>query len=160
MERSTSRQKNVISVKKLKLTIYWFFGCFFHMNVSTRIKIKSGQGIGTEWYHVTDEDDDKMFFPTLRFHNEKAFKIKSKFSPNQDEFYYWLNYPHNLEFRQQIQVTIYCSFDFSTYPFDSHECNFSFGLNFWSISYIKMKPPTIIHEKEETNLGQKELQGV
>lgn len=94
------------------------------------------------------------------FKKEKVSAARSKFSPKKHEDFYWLQYPNQLEFRQYMRVTIYCSFDFSPFPFDFHTCNFSFGVNFWSDLNVIMKPAIIIHGKDDTILGQKPIQGV
>ena len=59
-----------------------------------------------------------------------------------------------------MKVTIYCSFDFSTFPFDSNTCNFTFGLNFWSENFMTMTPTTISYKNELTKAGQKPIKGV
>ena len=54
--------------------------------------------------------------------------------------YHWFNYPHHLEFKQNIQVTIFCSFDFHDFPFDSHVCDFKIGSSGVSIYYLRLLP--------------------
>ena len=117
-------------------------------------------GYGQKWHQITPDEEKKLFFPTLMFKKEKALTARSKFSPKMHEDFYWLLYPNQLEFRQYLRVTIYCSFDFSPFPFDFHTCNFSFGVNFWSDNNVVMKPAMIIHGKDDTMLGKKPIQGV
>ena len=76
--------------------------------------------------------------------------MKHKVSGKQDEKYFWMKHPHFFEFRRKMKVTIYCSFDFSTFPFDSHECNLSYGLVNFSKYYMDMMPSTVMHKKKET----------
>ena len=40
----------------------------------------------------------------------------------KDSDYFWFQSPHNFEYQQALKATIYCSFDFQTYPFDTHYC--------------------------------------
>ena len=101
-----------------------------------------------------------IYFPTLKFKNEKNANLKLKFSPKKDETYYWMKYPHQLDYRRNVKITIYCSFDFSQFPFDSHECNVSYGINFLSKNYLHMMPTTVRHKKEETRLGDPSIMGM
>ena len=104
-------------------------------------------------------NNEKIFFPTTRFQNEKYVNMKHKVSGKQDEKYFWMKHPHFFEFRRKMKVTIYCSFDFSTFPFDSHECNLSYGLIFFSKYYIDMMPSTVMHKEKETKLGEPSILG-
>ena len=85
--------------------------------------------------------------------------MKHKVRGKQDEKYFWMKHPHFFEFRRKMKVTIYCSFDFSTFPFDSHECNLSYGLVNFSKYYMDMKPSTVMHKKKETKLGEPSILG-
>ena len=104
-------------------------------------------------------DHEKIFFPTSKFQNEKDVNVKHKFSSKQNEKYFWMKYPHFLEFRRKVKVTIYCTFDFSTFPFDSHECNLSYGMNLFSKDYIHMMNLTVVHKKKQTIMGGPPLLG-
>ena len=100
-----------------------------------------------------------IYFPTLKFKNEKYVNLKLKFSPKKDETYYWMKYPHQLDYRRNAKITIYCSFDFSTFPFDSHECDLLYGMNFFSWLYARMVPATVVHKKKQTKLAEPPLIG-
>ena len=110
------------------------------------------------WYPIGHENE-KIFFPTLKFQNEKHMTEKVNFGPKQDETYYWMKYPHHLEYKKNTKITIYCSFDFSTFPFDLHECNFTYGINSYSESYVHMMPTTLVYKMKETLLGEPPLLG-
>ena len=56
-----------------------------------------------------------------------------------------------LEYQQALKITIYCSFNFKSYPFDSHKCDFDFGLREQSSTFVIMNS-TKIHYKKSTNL--------
>ena len=104
-------------------------------------------------------NNEKIFFPTSRFLNEKSVTMKHKVSGKQDEKYFWMKHPHFFEFRRKMKVTIYCSFDFSTFPFDSHECNVSYGINFLSKYFVLMMPTTVRHKDKEIKLGEPSILG-
>ena len=54
-----------------------------------------------------------------------------------DNDFFWIKYPHLIEYQQALKVTIYCSFDFKTFPFDSHNCDFNFGSLGIDVEFIK-----------------------
>ena len=110
------------------------------------------------WYSIVNEKQ-AIYFPTLKFQNEKYVNLKHKFSSRKDESYYWMVYPHHLEFRMNTKIAIYCSFDFSTFPFDSHECDLLYGMNFFSWLYARMVPATVVHKKKQTKLAESPLIG-
>ena len=95
----------------------------------------------------------------MKFKNEKYANLQLKFSPKKDETYYWMQYPHQLDYRRNAKITIYCSFDFSTFPFDSHECNLSYGMNFYGETYIHMMNLTVVHKKKQAVMGELPLLG-
>ena len=110
------------------------------------------------WYSIVKEKQ-ALYFPTLKFQNEKYVTLKHKFSSRKDETYYWLVHPHHIEFRRNVKIAIYCSFDFSPFPFDSHECDLLYGMNFFSWPYARMVPGTVVHKKKKTNLEEPPLIG-
>lgn len=76
---------------------------------------------------MENEDIEKTYFPSMKFKSsESVIRIK-KFGPFAEDFY-WLETPHLLDYQQEFKVTLYCNFDFTKYPFDSHDCNITFGL--------------------------------
>ena len=110
------------------------------------------------WYSIVNEKQ-AIYFPTLKFQNEKYVNLKHKFSSRKDESYYWMVHPHHLEFTKNAKIAIYCSFDFSTFPFDSHECDLLYGMNFFSWPYARMVPATVVHKKMQTKMGEPPLIG-
>ena len=40
---------------------------------------------------------------------------------------FWLQWPHYFEYAETVKVVNTCEFDFSTFPFDSHTCDWDFG---------------------------------
>ena len=45
-------------------------------------------------------------------------------------------------------VEIYCPFDFSNFPFDKHDCNFTFGLKALDTEIARLTPPIINYEDQ------------
>ena len=85
-----------------------------------------------------DEDDQKeVFFPALQFNGAKKVERIVTYGPSPNTAYFWFLYPKLLwyqlypkmmEYQQVLKITTYCSFDFTSYPFDSHKCDFNFGM--------------------------------
>ena len=50
---------------------------------------------------------------------------------------------------------MYCSFEFYTFPFDSHHCDLRIGSSQISIYYLRLLPLEIHNDGEITNFGQK-----
>ena len=56
----------------------------------------------------------------------KTLQRTRKYGPI-DADYFWLLYPNKLEYHQSMKTTIYCSFKFKNYPFESQVCDLKFG---------------------------------
>ena len=51
------------------------------------------------------------------------------------------------------KITVYCHFQFNSFPFDSHICNFSLGAVGADRNIVTLKPPIIFHEEHMTYFG-------
>ena len=60
-----------------------------------------------------------------------------------DSDFFWFKMPHQLEMQQAFKVTIYCTFDFSHYPFDYHYCDFNHGSSKNSLDWLNLLPAWI-----------------
>ena len=49
-----------------------------------------------------------------------------------------------------MSITIFCPFDFIDFPFDEHDCNFTFTSSL-SIAYVDMAPPIMEHKGQYSN---------
>ena len=78
------------------------------------------------WYAIKEDDQNQLYFPTLRINEAKLVSRTRKYGPTDEDFF-WFFYPHNFEFQQALKVEIYCTFDFKSFPFDSHECDFKYA---------------------------------
>ena len=76
------------------------------------------------WYAIKEDDQNQLYFPTLQINEAKLVSRTRKYGPTDEDFF-WFFYPHNFEFQQALKVEIYCTFDFKSFPFDSHECRLS-----------------------------------
>ena len=77
-----------------------------------------------KWFELSDDAND-IFFPELQISEVKTVERTRSYGLKNSD-YYWLLYPNMLEYQQALKVTLYCSFYFKKFPFDSHHCDFNF----------------------------------
>ena len=83
-----------------------------------------------------------------------------KFGPTEKD-YFWLRVPNSrLEYQQAIKVTLYCTFNFESFPFDSNYCDFSFfpsdNANFLNLnaSEIRFENQHLQNQEESLTIYQ------
>ena len=82
-------------------------------------------------------DGKSYYFPRLRWLNAKEIGIAKEYGISHEGDDFYLIHPHELAYVERGRITIYCSFDFSEFPFDSHTCDLNMGK--FGIA-IKMNP--------------------
>ena len=137
-------------------TITFFLNCRMEWN-DTRISTRKDPE-EYSWTWVDDEFAKEIFFPALSISKAKHVKEVEQVSTKKDRFYWHhRNGPHHFEMEQNLMVTIVCAFDFSSFPFDHHSCNFEFGFSF-SQNFLLFTPTTIIYNESKTSFGHFQLQ--
>ena len=60
-----------------------------------------------------------------------------------------------MEYGEQFQLTFFCHFDYSSFPFDSHECKIEYGDENYGVDDLKVNTSTIIYHafKSKTSFG-------
>ena len=115
----------------------------------TRLSLESNKPTGS-WYGLTEVDQNEIYFPTLQISGAKTIQRTRKYGP-KDSDYFWFKAPHNFEYQQALKATIYCSFDFQTYPFDTHYCDFNFVAVDHTPVALLLDPPELRFKKLESN---------
>ena len=135
-------EENTITLNFL-LSVVWY---------DTRISLEDNNpNKSSKWYEVNDFDETQIFTPTLEISGSKNIVRTRKYGPT-DKDYLWYFHPGNkMEYRQSLQVTIYCSMDFTQFPFDYHACDLNFGSSGNSIRAIKLNTTTIYHKNQTVN---------
>ena len=72
-------------------------------------------------------DGKSYYFPRLRWLNAKEIGIAKEYGISHEGDDFYLIYPHELAYVERGRITVYCSFDFSEFPFDSHTCDLNMG---------------------------------
>ena len=79
----------------------------------------------------------------MRFFETKSIERTLDYGARQSN-YYWINIPiAQMEYRETLKVTSYCHFDFSNYPFDSHNCSFLVGSDILATYNLILDKPSI-----------------
>ena len=82
----------------------------------------------------------------MKFEQTKAYGGADKFS-------LWYLGDHKLEYGELFQFTFSCQFDFSHFPFDSHECMMEYGSYAVAENKLTFKPPTVSYKNKMTKFG-------
>ena len=107
------------------------------------------------WLAYQDETiQNQIFFPTLQINGGKTLERTKKYGPT-DEDYFWLLFPNMLEYQQSMKVTIYCHFNFKTFPFDSQTCDLKFGPVGIFFENLQLNSTIIDHEKQQVDYAEK-----
>lgn len=100
------------------------------------------------WYYIDQSISQSLFFPKLKIKNAKSSSSQIGYSPSKTH-YYWYAHPHYLEYQETLKVVIYCSFEFSNFPFDQHTCDFNFGASS-NADYNTRLAPSIVKENSQS----------
>ena len=96
----------------------------------------------------------QLYHPNLYFRNTKSIESERQFSIGQNTYHWFFNASQRFEHAETWRITIFCPFDFGNFPFDKHECNFTFGTIDNSIKTVKFTPVVIQHNGQKSSLGQ------
>ena len=75
-----------------------------------------------------------------------------KYGPLEHDFF-WFKYPHRFEYQQAFKVEIYCALEFIAYPFDSQECNFTFGSSVTFSEDLHLKETWLRYQNKRKKFG-------
>ena len=91
---------------------------------------------------------DKLFFPKSLFRNIKSIEKQKSYGAQSSE-HYWMakNYEkYDFEYYETLKITSYCLFEFSSFPFDTNDCDLLVGSSN-PMQYITNLKPTIVYGK-------------
>ena len=124
----------------------------------SRVTLKSGNPENSlKWLLIDKELSKDLFFPKQQIKNVKRLTEAQPYSSNVDD-YYWFHVPHDFEYEETFIVTIFCSFDFSSFPFDHQHCDFVFGLSQQTTGSAFLSPTLIkTQDGNQTQFGKAAL---
>ena len=77
-----------------------------------------------EWFRII-KDEENIYIPTLQFNNADTIqRVRKSGTTNKDSL--WFQQPNSVEYSQVLKATIYCTFNFESFPFDTHYCDLTF----------------------------------
>ena len=93
------------------------------------------------WYLIKDNDLKKLWIPAVYFSNGITFR---QFPDTNKLSTLWFYLPNQrLRYSEVFVITISCSLQFQTFPFDSHQCKLKLRNWMGSIIRVLLNPPTI-----------------
>ena len=91
----------------------------------TMISVEGPKSKQSEWLKV-DLDSD-LYWPRLKYeYQRKSQRLQLYGEPESYYQYFWYHPPHHFEYIEYLAVTVGCFLKPTSYPFDNHECNFTF----------------------------------
>ena len=106
---------------------------------------------------MDEQDQSQIYFPTLQVNDAKIVTRTHKYGALDDDFF-WFDYPHRFEYQQALNVEIYCTLEFISYPFDSHECNFIFGPSNSYSNVLHLKETWLRYQNKRKIFGEGPLE--
>ena len=107
-----------------------------------------------KWYAINEVDQKLIYTPTLKILAAKSIQRTRNYGA-KDQDYFWFLYPNSIiEYQQALKVTIYCSFNFQSFPFDNHICDVKFG-GIGNLKRALIQNATIVGYKDKNiNYGE------
>ncbi len=94
----------------------------------------------------------EIYVPLLDILDGKKATWKLKYGPVAKK-YFWFKYPHELSFRQDLSIVLFCSFDFSHFPFETNACDLKFASASTTAGSLSLSRAKIMNEQSEPGIG-------
>ena len=100
------------------------------------------------WYQLDQNDQAQIWSPTLQINQAKTIQRTMNFGPTEKDYLWYDNSKSLLDYKQTLKVTIYCTFDFESYPFDSNFCDLTqFASD--TATYLQMNPSDLMYKSQK-----------
>ena len=86
-----------------------------------------------DWYLLTDKEKNDIYIPIFKVLDVQSMTNEQTFGPVPDSVI-WFQHPHAIFYEMGYHVRLYCTFNFESFPFDSHICDLRYGSSL-SINY-------------------------
>ena len=98
-----------------------------------------------------------IWTPSLEFENVLQYQSTQAYGASF-KFSLWYNIEKgNLEYEEEIQLSLLCPFEFSDFPFDSHECYVEYGDDKYGASKLILNPANIAYRNLKIRFGDDPL---
>lgn len=99
---------------------------------------------------VQTKKESTIWFPTLIFENILGYKKMSGYG-GTGTYSFWYFGDHEMYYSEEVELKIFCNFDFSKFPFDSHICPVTWGDDEQGIQDIFLKAASVRYEDSVTS---------
>ena len=148
-------------MKKGKLASILFTYNFYKLPISSA---KSGTAAHNDnhvfrilandgWFPLDGNDQNQIYSPTMTINRAKTIERTRKFGLTDEDESWFNGFNGIIDYKQSIKVTIYCKFEFQSYPFDSHTCDFIY-IATAPVKYLLLNSSEIRYQNVE---NQKEI---
>ena len=84
--------------------------------------------MNAKYFQITQKNHiNNVWNPEVAFNKVVQTEILPQWGSDILYAMWFNNNTNGFQFRQGIKVTFACDFDFTSYPFDEHDCNMDFG---------------------------------
>ena len=91
---------------------------------------------------MNHDQSKEVFFPKLRVKDDKEITSGIEFGPDNGRDFFWIHEDGKVMYQERLKITIYCSFDFGDFPFDSHQCDLNIGVSNYFPDQVTLLPLT------------------
>ena len=106
-----------------------------------------------KWYKIEGTDEANIKVPNIQILGAESIE-RTRTSGTTDKEYFWFQYPHEFEYHQSLKVTMYCTFNFRSFPFDSHYCDLTLLDTDSSSQALIFSSTLISYQNKNTQFGE------
>ena len=133
----------------------YFILCVNNDNHVFRILANDG------WYPLDGKDQNQIYSPTMTINRAKTIERTRKFGLTDEDESWFNGFNGIIDYKQSIKVTIYCKFEFQSYPFDSHTCDFIYiataPVRFLLLNSSEIRYQNVENQREIIRVEQSDL---
>ena len=114
------------------------------------------------YFEIDKKKSGSVWHPVFDFANLTYYEQTKVYGGSDPHRLMYYKKEQNMEYSETFHLKFSCHFDFTDYPFDSHECFMHYGSYDTDASEVTLTPPTISYRKSVTRNGDKpmNLQGL
>lgn len=143
--------REVIQLDEIKKTISLYVDLYVAWQDKRLAMTAKNASKIPKWFHI--HDLDLVWNPTFSFGNVLNTQKVSMYGGEKIKSLWFQppEYENDLEYAEELIVTVSCNLDFANYPFDENECPFFFGDLEYTISDIVLNSVKLSYHNLNTN---------